>query len=271
VRYDRVITTHLQRSSFGECDATPPPAPPPLPPPDVPDGQSRAGVSCTNDDACDSDTLVCFTGGPGIPTCSAACQNDRDIAVEEAACGGTGGTCVSPNDMAPLGSCAQSCQPDAARGSPGSCPPHQVCTGFWFSHSAGPDRPGCSAFCRDDRDCIRGTRCNPRLGACGPPWDPAGLLADGEPCRSDVADVQCRGGCSQLGTRPGEGICLSAIDFTVTSECPDDPMMRVLGTRATDSLGLCVFRGCTTDADCTAPLVCRFQAGISTNACQHPP
>lgn len=266
-RYDRVITTYLARSSFGECNATPPPAPPPMPIEEVPEGRSRAGVRCENDDACDSDQLFCIVG-PALPVCSAVCT-DGDVAAEEAQCGGPGSTCVLQGDESTTGSCVRACSARAGRGALLSCPDHQVCTGFWLGFAAGPDDTGCVAWCRDDGDCIRGAACNPRLGACGPGVDPT-LLADGEPCRSDSPVPVCRGTCAQLGPMPGEGICISLIDFSRTLDCPDDPEMRALGNPSGDDLGVCAFAPCTGDADCTAPLICRAHPALMADVCQYP-
>jgi hypothetical protein len=39
--------------------------------------------------------------------------------------------------------------------------------------------------------------------------------------------------------------------------CPDPGIQPVAS--AGDALGLCVHKGCTTKADCTAPLICRYE------------
>jgi hypothetical protein len=136
-----------------------------------------------------------------------------------------------------------------------------MCTGSWFLQPDGrSDAPGCLSFCSSDADCPPAVHCNTRLGQCGPfiPEDER-LLADGEPCTRDSfgntpADASCRGLCVRVGPDPSQGICASLVNTAVTSTCPDEHTRLI--HPAGDELGLCVFRLCGADADCTPPLRC---------------
>lgn len=256
LRYSRVVTTYLKRTSFAPapdalpCEAAPGRAlePPPAPDPDAP----VAGAPCANDADCADPGLPCDARPPG-GMCTRACVPSLDRGEEAEACGGDGTTClVTPSG--PL--CTRACRAGA-----GDCPAGRVCTGWWPIQANGtPDAAGCSPYCATDADCPPHTRCNPRHGGCGTLPDPT-ALADGEPCTlppegNGLPAVPCRGACLRVTNDPTQGICASLRDTADTPDCPDDPdHLRPL-LRPGDDLGVCLFRDCATDDDCTAPLRC---------------
>lgn len=246
--YERVMTTWVARSAFQEgyadpCESV---AIPPFAPDDVPGG---AGSVCDNDDDCATDRGLRCDAQPDRGYCTMACAGSPDPGAERAQCGDDATCLVLAGEE---GVCTAECTPHS-RG--GDCPTGQLCTTLSFWRGT-PDDPGCRPFCSTDADCPPQTPCS-RLGACGFPVD-LDLLADGEPCTfpegSNIPLVPCRGACFRIDADPSHGLCGSFINTAVTDECPDDPRMPVL-TRE-DDLGLCNYRRCVVDADCTPPLVC---------------
>lgn len=270
-RYERVVTVYLRRTTMAPaadalpCEAAPGrDAPPERPRAAAP----AAGAQCDNDDDCADAALVCDARAPG-GRCTAPCPPSLDRLEEAAACGGPGTTCLN-GVGGPY--CTSTCTPggdDCARG--------QICTGFWFLQpQAQPDQPGCFPYCVDDADCPPTTVCNPRHGGCGAPVD-LDALPDGEPCTLAAEGnfppaVPCRGACLRVGADPTQGICASLWNTAVNPTCPDDPDHISPLTRNGDELGVCVFRACRGDDDCSAPLRCRGGAlPGQPRRCEYPP
>jgi hypothetical protein len=264
-------------------DAIAPPrdtAPPPadrlvvldaLPPRDA-GGEVLAGARCDDDSQCGS--LTCafanepFCTGPCGPS-SATTPEARDR--EESSVCGAGGTCINlgAGGGAEGGICIASCQTGIVAGAPGSCRAGYVCTGQWLRQPGGvPDDPGCFPFCSEDSQCEAGGRCNGRTGQCDSDGVVPGRLPDGSPCdptRTELRpgeetprNVQCRGVCFQVGSAErSQGLCGSILDLARTPRCPDEPdRMQPLAPSAGDDQAVCVFRSCTTNADCAGPLRC---------------
>ncbi len=244
--------------------------------PDVP--STRAGAPCTNPDPMGGvDRASCGAALRCLPTestpaCSLDCFDSASQSVERAMCGGGSSTCLTLGDRPDEESfCALACDPAARPGAPGSCRAGFVCTGWWFTHASGrADAPGCAGFCARDADCPAGLRCNTREGLCGTRLPDPTRLPDGSPCDPTVTELppgetfrrntQCRGMCLDAADfSPHQGICGSYLDLAVSSSCPDDPA-RVLPLTGPDpdNLALCVERSCARNADCRAPLVCRY-------------
>ena len=247
-------------------------------PTDVP--PSNAGRACTMPDpmggmdpAC-GDTLVCIPTGAG-PMCSGTCENDASQANERTACGGTGSTCLTQGDGDTANSiCTASCRVAAMTVATGACRAGQVCTGWWYTHAgARPDATGCFPFCSTNTDCGTGATgmvCNARTGACGMTAVDMTRLPDGSPCNPmmrvtppgemTARNIQCRGICfSTSSARPTQGICGSFINTRIATACPDDPdALEPRAPQGADNLAICIFRGCTTNADCRSPHICRF-------------
>jgi hypothetical protein len=56
-----------------------------------------------------------------------------------------------------------------------------------------------------------------------------------------------------------QGICGSYVNVAVTPRCPDDPDALLPDTGPDpDNYGVCLYRLCRVNADCRAPLVCRY-------------
>lgn len=248
---DRVLTTHLAATEFGAGDEDPCTSDlvePPVPA-EVPGG---AGAPCHNDDDCATDLgMLCDARPPG-GMCTTACTSSGDTTAEEKQCGGDRTTClVSPPDQE---LCTASCTP-GFRG--GDCAPGQACQSFWPLFDT-PDDPGCYPYCTNDDECPPTKSCD-RFGNCGPGVD-LDALADGEPCTfppgSNEPEVPCRGACLRPDSLvPEQGLCASFIHLAETDRCPDvrDAMRPLTGD---DDIGLCVYRSCDTDDDCTPPLAC---------------
>jgi len=243
------------RTDGGSCPVAP-----------TPTGTSLAGAMCADDMACGSPRLSCdtdFRAG----YCTGECTDSPSQDCEMAQCGGRGSTCLSLGDGADAVTfCAPQCNPTARVGMPGACRAGTVCTGWWYTHDSGePDRTGCEYFCSSNDHCPAGMACNTRTGECGMAASTT-LRADGEPCDptrdpNDGPSVQCRGYCFTETDVAREGICGSLLNIGATPNCPDSPMqVRPLAPSdsngRTDNLGLCIYRECTTDADCSLPLRC---------------
>lgn len=266
--YERVITIRVRRSTFGggvasECLGGAPDGGVADPPDSgvVPtDGGVTAGRACATDEDCESNVLTCDVGSPQ-PWCSTECQPSADQAEERAACGGPGTTCLG--DGVSFHTCTRACAAGRRSEETGGCAPNRVCTGLWIMRSDGSDRAGCYTFCQSDADCAQGLACNPRLGACGAPVDPA-KLPDGAPC---TTAEDCRGTCIATSTTAGApGQCLSFVNLARNRTCPDDPEHILPAAPPGDELAVCVFRGCRDTSECTPPLVCR-PAATGDDAC----
>ena len=279
-KYSRVITIWVRPSLFqGGVEATglgsdagpvacgdPPPAVPELGP--LRETPAGAGARCVNDDDCASELLSCDPRTL-IGLCSAPCTPSLDRGEEREACGGAGSTCLArgPDE----GLCTHACTAGARPGSESACEPGELCTNLWL-YSAMPDPlPGCVTFCSRDSDCPTGVPCHTRVGGCGATVD-LSLLPDGEPCDFRVAP--CRGACLVVGDAPEKGICSTLLNFAETRTCPDSPeVIEPLapgGPGRTDDLAVCLYRKCTDDADCTAPLACREGVLPNTRVCTWP-
>lgn len=258
--YDRVLGVRVRRSTFqggvhAACAGGAPdggvvdPPDSGLPPPTG----ITAGRQCAWDEDCASNTLYCDVTSPQ-PMCTSTCAQSLDQRVEQGQCGGVGSTCL---EVGPgFGVCTGSCIPGRPSEALGGCAPNRICTGLWLQREVA-DRTGCFPFCQADGDCAQGTRCNPRVGACGEPADET-KLPDGEPCSATAAENECRGGCILTSTTSEEvGNCFSVINLARTERCPDDPDdIPAIFPRGED-MGVCVFRQCATSADCTPPHRCR--------------
>lgn len=267
--YEQVVTVHVRPSAFrpgieAACDQ------PPLARPEGPvdPGPARTGAPCDNNDDCDSETLHCDVRGlDGY--CTAACEPRRIANLEASQCGGPGTTCLSWSGQGGL--CTSACRPGAAEGDDTRCPAGQLCSTGWLLNG-GENTPGCAPFCDSDADCPPGLRCNERLGGCGGPVDET-ALPDGEPCDFREGLV-CRGACFVVGDEPHEGLCASLLNAAARQECPDDPAtMRPAGPGfgTVDDLGVCLYRACEADADCTESLRCLDGVLDGGKVCTWPP
>ncbi len=243
-------------------------------------GPSTAGRSCSDDGGVGCGTvLTCQDYVPG-GFCSGDCTDNPSQANEQMQCGGTGSTCLtfndSPNDFS---ICTRTCVPTARAGTPNACPAGQICTGWWDTHmDLQPDVTGCDRFCANDSQCAPPDHCNPRTGECGAALDMT-LRADGEPCDPTITsgtpatNHQCRGFCYQIGDNANQGQCGSMINLGVTTACPDSPSVIQVDSATSDTgevldnEGVCLFKLCTTNADCTAPLTCVAGTGGDPSMC----
>ncbi len=251
--WERVITVHTRRSSFAGGQDSPCSGGPEWPKakPAAPGG---VGQLCVHDDDCLGACVFCdarLVGG----ICTWGCNDMADPAAEAKQCGGPGSTCLSVSGV--TGNCTIACTPFQA----GNCPPGRVCTGHWLMRKQ-PDAPGCNAFCTSDADCATGSHCNRYVGVCGPPENPA-FLKNGEPCVLEATgnalpEVPCRGGCFRVTNDPTQGICGSFVHRAISKTCPDDPEHITPQGPYGDELGLCVYRACKVNADCTEPLICTW-------------
>ncbi len=242
----------------------------------------RAGGPCLTDGDCDfALTQVCLRNlsGAGFCTNSDLCMNSS-VSAEQAECGGRGSTCLTfvPFDVPDgTGLCTRSCTVNALTEAMGACRAGMLCTGFWYRDGVGDgDSPGCFPFCTTDADCVGAVagdasvmRCNVRTGFCASTPANLALRADGEPCNpqevTSTMTPQCRGLCfSVSSTAPTRGLCGSYVNLRATTYCLDDPSQQPIVpidsvTRApTDEIGICLRRGCTRNADCTAPTLCLY-------------
>lgn len=95
--------------------------------------------------------------------------------------------------------------------------------------------------------------------------------ADAEPCTPSVIG-ECRGTCFTLSDVTGDrGMCGSLINYAVTPTCPDDPDYITPLRPANHNLGICIYRACWGDDDCTAPLVCRYVINNYPRFCYYAP
>lgn len=268
--WSRVVTVHLRGTAFAAGQEAPCGTEgPAFEAPALPGG--GFGAPCWNDTDCHADCAFCDASDAlGRGVCSAGCKDAPDQADEQAACGGPGTTCLSSTGDG--GSCTAACVAGAAPGD-GGCSQGQVCTGLWPLREAA-DAPGCYPFCSSDADCPKGSLCYSRFGICGPAVDPA-ALPDGAGCvlpatGNGAPEIPCRGACFRVTDDPTQGVCGSFIDVRTTKECWDEPAHMAPIVQPGDDLGVCLWRSCTSDADCAPPLVCTgsFLAG---KRCSWPP
>lgn len=255
---------------------------------------SVAGRTCTAaegqpDLACGAADLVC-TEVNTRHICSNRCTNNAAQANEQKQCGDALSTCLTMGEgAAAVSLCLAACRPRRTL-SPmlGACAPGFVCTGYWYTHAGGrPDATGCFPFCAVDEQCGAGLRCNPRTGRCSSVGVVMTRQPDGTPCDAtqttmdpgdDVArSAQCRGICLTASSGDSRGVCASLVNARVTMACPDDPgRLTPNGPIGSDDLGMCIRRGCASNADCVAPLVCRYSEDrgvpVTTQSpsCQYP-
>jgi hypothetical protein len=235
--------------------------------------QVVAGRRCTGDEMCASPnadlTCVALAGGR-VCTLETTCMQGT-TAEEEEQCGGRFSTCLHIGNLtngARLSACTRACVTGAQTEAAGACPTSSVCTTNWLRLNAmqTETQAGCSAFCTTDADCAGvmngdagAMRCNTRLGQCAAAASNPALLPDGSRCNpmmQTAGVAQCRGTCFLLATaRPTEGLCGSLINLRATQECADDPMVGARGIQG-DELGLCLFRSCESNTDCTGGSVC---------------
>jgi hypothetical protein len=213
---------------------------------------------------------MCLNTG-ALPVCSNTCVNSPSQSVEQSMCGGAGSTCLTQGDGAMASSnCLAACRPSGTSAATGACRAGLVCTGWWFTHAgATPDATGCFPFCSNNTHCPAGTLCNARSGDCNSTGTVATRLADGSPCNPSLTvtvpgsmtpeNVQCRGVCFSISSDRTQGICGSFLNTVLGTACPDTPtLISPLAPPGTDNLALCIFRDCTRNSGCTAPLVCRY-------------
>jgi hypothetical protein len=243
-------------------------------------GPSRAGLTCTDDSECGS-VLTCDITVPG-GICFGECTDNANQVREREQCGGAGSTCLTFGDGTDAtSSCARVCTPTARAGTANACREGQVCTGWAYTHQGSqPDSVGCDLFCTANSHCGSG-QCNLRTGDCGAAADLT-ARADGEPCDPTVTsgepaqNRQCRGICFQVTDVATQGQCGSLINVTVTPRCPDDSthiapdISRDDAGENADNVGLCLFKTCATNADCTAPLTCVPGMGGAPSQCEYP-
>jgi hypothetical protein len=235
--------------------------------------QVVAGRRCTADEGCASTavdlTCVSLNGGRVCTTANSCMQGAT--AVEEEQCGGRYSTCLHLGNTAAgqrLSFCTRQCVTGAQTEAAGACPASSVCTTNCLRLGMGQTEstPGCSAFCTTDADCagvVAGDaglmRCNVRLGQCAAAPSNMALLPDGSRCNpmmQTAGVAQCRGTCFSLSAmRPTEGLCGSLVNLRATQECADDPMVAARGVMG-DELGLCLFRSCANNSECSGGLVC---------------
>ncbi|MDB4928293.1 MAG: hypothetical protein JWM10_777, partial [Myxococcaceae bacterium] len=240
-------------------------------------GPSRAGLTCADDSECGG-VLGCDTDIPG-GFCSADCANNANQVREREQCGGAGSTCLAFGDT--NGYCTRTCNPTARAGTANACREGQVCTGWAYNHEGfEPDAVGCDVFCTANSQC-GSDPCNLRTGECGEAADMT-ARADGEPCDPTVesgdppANRQCRGICFQMTDVETQGQCGSLVNVAVTPRCPDDSAHIApevshdeAGENA-DNVGVCLFKTCASNADCTAPLTCVPGPGGASSECEYP-
>jgi len=114
------------------------------------------------------------------------------------------------------------------------------------------------------------TRACARDEGCGAAGVDLTRLPDGSPCNPQLLvmvtgdprprNVQCRGTCFALRSAgPAAGICGSFLNVRVATSCPDTPdTIEALTPSGADNLAICLFRGCSRNADCVPPHVCRY-------------
>jgi hypothetical protein len=238
-------------------------------------GVSRAGQPCA--DSIECGTLICNLSVPG-GICDAVCAESASDLGEQQECGGSGSTCLTARlpGQGDSSHCVHSCmvqRSPAGAVLASGCRPNQVCTNYSELNSISmfTDSPGCEFFCTMDNQCGAGTTCT-RRGVCQPPGRPVDTLApDGYPCdptqEPDPAQMPsafCRGICfAVVGAMANQGVCGSRINLEISQDCPDhDPAVTPLGS-PTDNLAHCVYRSCSCDGDCAAPLRC-VQASTGT-------
>jgi hypothetical protein len=241
--YTRVVTIYMVPTSFRgalvqSCGEPPPSTPGPT-------SAGPVGAPCLHDSAC-AEGLVCDVDYIGQGICTRFC-GEGEADEDETLCTEPGTTCLRAGRKS---FCTPACEP----GEPNTCAPGQICTGLWLQLE-NADTPGCLPFCQDDSQCGTGTACNPRTGTCGRPYNANGL-EDGEPCNPQGEDV-CRGLCFQTDPDPTRGLCGSLIDRGRQDDCSDRPgTMTPLRPGTGDDLALCIYRQCSDNDDCTAPLRC---------------
>jgi len=247
--------------------------------PDVRDSGSTAidyrnvqtGRACTMDTDCMGDQVcVAFRGGR-MCTLPEPCENGSRSA-EEMACGERGAVCLRAGQLTngeTIHFCSRGCSATANSEQLGACGAGFVCTGLWLSDAMGlSDTPtGCRPHCTSNAQCAGITigdagamTCNVRTGECGANAVNMALRPDGAGCNPRSTTPQCRGACFGLSSmRPMQGICGSYINLRQTQQCPDYDMetQPVLG-RMGDNLGVCIFRNCATNADCTDGTLCVY-------------
>ncbi len=244
---------------------------------------SRAGAPCTMPDPMGGADPACGDGGLlcvptwSLPMCTNFCTNNASQADERSQCGGAGSTCLTSGDGTNARSnCAASCRPSGSTTATGACRAGFICTGWWFTHAAGaPDSTGCYGFCNTDSHCGTGMHCNTHTGECSATGTDMSRLPDGSPCDpnfrvmvpgSDTPqNIQCRGICFRIGTSTTQGICGSMINTRASTMCPDDPdnVIARAPSGGTDNLAVCLWRNCTANANCRAPLICRYPEDAS--------
>ncbi len=248
----------------------------------VVDVPSRAGAPCTMPDpsggidpACGDGDLVCLDT-QSTPMCTGFCENSALQSIERAQCGGNGSTCLTSGEGSFAQSyCAAACRPAGTTVATGACRAGFVCTGWWYSHAMGtPDSTGCHGFCDADAQCPSMMRCHTRTGACGTEGVDVTRLPDGAPCnpRSVVMlpgevrprNIECRGICFSVSSAsPTAGVCGSLMNLRVSTSCPDDPEhIAPRSPPGTDNLAVCIWRNCTSNADCRSPHICRYPEGV---------
>ncbi len=241
-----------------------------------------AGRPCAGVGSCgsDADGLTCAQL-PGGRICSSRefCSQGT-TSQEESQCGGRDSTCLVIGTLingTQASACTRSCVLMANTEATGACPFGSICTTNWLHLGVGQaESPGCLPFCTSDSDC-RDTpagaaspmRCNTRTGRCDSA--PAGLRLgpDGTACNPQemrrTAVNPCRGTCLSLDPgRPTRGLCGSFIDLrTATGGCPDGAAIEPRAPPG-DALGVCMFRNCTSNAQCPRGLLCVYPEDATT-------
>jgi hypothetical protein len=233
-----------------------------------------ASGPCAGDTCGPSGELACAHAYTSGGYCTAFCMTGS-TPDEQSQCGGAGSTCVAhPPFMdipAGQGLCTRACNPAATSEATGGCASGQMCTSFWAYTPAGEglDSPGCFPRCETDAHCAGVTsmgmalpRCNVRTGYCSATPANLALRFDGDPCdpaaiTSSMVPV-CRGVCFRVDADPTHGICGSNLNLGVTTNCPDNPALIRPVAPANDNAGICVFKNCMHNSECTSPLRCVY-------------
>ncbi len=199
------------------------------------DPAAMLGGACTTDAECPIGGTCQdeeFGGWPGGACIAGGCDIDTGT--------GCAGDAVCIPAQFGGGLCVDGCTVD------GDCRDGYACR----SNSSYPDRLYCGAGCADTTECtISSYVCNPGLGTCATPFDPARL---GQQCSPRTGG--CEGGtCLREfdSGYPGAYCTYVGCEVGVAGSCPGDGVCATRGTR-----NLCL-DACASDSDCRTGYACR--------------